>query len=124
MLVDNGGNGADIMSGAAAVFTHRAPTDCSLPFIGLTDTLTNGRAVVFDAPLVPTSNDQCKKSGWLNFGGMFKNQGQCVALVVKQARHTCLTERATIGLVAFRNKHGLGPYHVLAMRRCVNQTSR
>jgi hypothetical protein len=32
-------------------------------------------------PALPTSKDQCKKGGWKNFGGMFKNQGQCVRFV-------------------------------------------
>jgi len=76
-LVDNGGNGADIMS---TVPTGRGPTDCSLPFSGETDTLTNGRAVVFDAPPLPTSKEQCKNGGWRNFP-QFKNQGDCVSFV-------------------------------------------
>jgi hypothetical protein len=75
-LVDNGGNGADIMSGAKS---DRAPTDCS-PYSGVTDTLTNGRAVVFDAPPLPTSKEQCKQNGWQSFG-VFKNQGDCVSFV-------------------------------------------
>jgi hypothetical protein len=75
-------------------------------------------------PRVPTSKEQCKNGGWRNFGTMFKNQGQCMAFVRQQARQKCLTERAKIGLWAFRNKYGLGRYHVLAMRRCVNQASR
>jgi hypothetical protein len=41
-----------------------------------------------------------------------------------QARQKCLTERAKIGLLAFRDKYGLGRYHVLALRRCINQASR
>ncbi len=28
---------------------------------------------------LPTSKDECKKSGWQAFGTIFKNQGQCVA---------------------------------------------
>jgi hypothetical protein len=32
-------------------------------------------------PAVPTSIEQCKKSGWKNFGSMFKNQGQGVKFV-------------------------------------------
>ena len=71
----------------------------------------------------PTSKAQCKSGGWRNYS-RFKSQGQCVAFVVNQARQSCRAERGKIGLVAFRNKYGLGPYHVLAMRRCVNQTSR
>lgn len=76
-LTDNGGNGNDTMS---AIPTGRGPTDCS-PFgnSGLNDILTNGRAVVFDAPPVPTSKEQCEHGGWAQFG--FKNQGQCVKFV-------------------------------------------
>jgi hypothetical protein len=29
----------------------------------------------------PTSKGQCKDSGWKHFGGLFKNQGQCVSFV-------------------------------------------
>jgi hypothetical protein len=76
-LVDNGGNGGDIFS---SIPTLRAPTDCSPLIGGLTDTLTNGRAVVFDAPLAPTSRDQCKDGGWRNYQ-QFKNQGDCVSYV-------------------------------------------
>jgi hypothetical protein len=76
-LVDNGGNGADIMMAAPS---GRAPSDCSLPFSGTTVTLTNGRAVVFDAPLLPTSKEQCRNGGWRNFP-QFKNQGDCVSFI-------------------------------------------
>ncbi len=31
--------------------------------------------------LLPTSTADCKHDGWRNFGGMFKNQGQCVSFV-------------------------------------------
>jgi hypothetical protein len=74
-LVDNGGNGLDTMS--ALPFT-RAPTDCSP--IGPGSALTDGRAVVVDAPPLPTSKEQCKNSGWRNFP-QFKNQGDCVSFV-------------------------------------------
>jgi hypothetical protein len=120
-LVDNGGNGMDLFILGPI---GRAPSDCStLPTSFVTERL-NGRAVVFDAPLLPASRAQCKHGGWRNFGTMFKNQGQCVAFVVKQARQKCLTERAKIGLLAFRNKYGLGRYHVRALRRSINQASR
>ncbi len=106
-VVDNGGNGADTISGVATI-PPRAPADCSPPSETFNlSTLTNGRAVVFDAPVLPTSKAQCKNGGWRNYP-QFKNQGQCVAFVVKQARRTCLGERAKIGLVAFRHKYGLG----------------
>jgi hypothetical protein len=117
-LVDNGGNGKDTMS---AIGGRRAASDCS-PFhtASLTETLTSGRAVIFDAPLLPTSKAQCTSGGWRNYP-RFNNQGQCVAFVVKQARQSCVAERAKIGLLAFRNKYGLGPYHVRVLRRCVKR---
>ncbi len=31
--------------------------------------------------IVPTSADQCKDGGYQNFGGLFKNQGDCVSFV-------------------------------------------
>ncbi len=34
-------------------------------------------------PTTPTSKDQCKKDGWMNFGAMFKNQGACVSYVAR-----------------------------------------
>jgi hypothetical protein len=74
-LVDNGGNGTDVMSALPEL-----STTCSLPFEGLTVTLTNGRAVIFDAPPLPMSKDQCKDGGWRNFP-QFKNQGDCVSFV-------------------------------------------
>jgi hypothetical protein len=84
-LVDSGGNGLDticVWSGA--------PPDCTMilggePF-NVSSPLSNGRAVVFDAPLLPTSKGQCLHGGWRNYGNAFKNQGQCVAFVEKQAR--------------------------------------
>jgi hypothetical protein len=77
-IVDNGGNGADTMT---LVALGRAPTDCSPASpIGAQLTLTNGRVVVFDAPLVPTSKEQCKNGGWQNFP-QFQNQGECVSFV-------------------------------------------
>ncbi len=102
------------------------PTNCSsIPPPDPQLPTYNADVLVHDAqPQLPTSKAQCKNGGWRNYGSKFKNQGQCVAFVVKQARQKCLGERAKIGLLAFRNKYGLGPYHVRAMRRCVNQASR
>jgi hypothetical protein len=36
------------------------------------------------APAVPTSKDECKNGGWMNYGDMFRNQGQCVSYVNHQ----------------------------------------
>jgi hypothetical protein len=74
-LTDNGGNGRDEMNAAPS---GRAPTDCS-PFSGTQDTLSSGRATVFDAPPLPTSKEQCKNDGWAQYG--FANQGQCIKFV-------------------------------------------
>jgi FlaG/FlaF family flagellin (archaellin) len=76
-LVDKGGNGADLMTEGAPPST----TDCPAPIGGAISgiRLTEGRAVVFDAPPLPTSKEQCRNGGWQQFG--FKNQGQCVAFV-------------------------------------------
>jgi hypothetical protein len=32
-------------------------------------------------PVFPMSKDECKEGGWMTFGDMFKNQGQCVSYV-------------------------------------------
>jgi len=82
VLVDNGGNGADVISEGGPVVP--APTGCSATSGGSTITarLTKGRAVVFDAPPGPMSKEQCKDGGWKQFG--FKNQGQCIAFVGHQ----------------------------------------
>jgi hypothetical protein len=35
-------------------------------------------------PFVPTTKDQCKNGAYLDFGGLFANQGACVSYVVRQ----------------------------------------
>jgi hypothetical protein len=58
------------------------PTDCSsFPPAAQTFVNDQGDFVVTDAVSAPASKGQCKKGGWRDFGGMFKNQGQCVAFV-------------------------------------------
>jgi hypothetical protein len=37
--------------------------------------------------LLPTSKDQCKNGGWRDFGGTFKNQGDCVSFVATHGRN-------------------------------------
>ena len=39
------------------------------------------------SPPLPTSKDQCKKSGWENFGTTFKNQGDCVSFVASGGKN-------------------------------------
>ncbi len=85
-IVDNGGNGADVFSFLPIGTPVRAPTDCS-PLVGASaETLTSGRATVFDAPVLPTSKDQCRKGGWQNFS-QFKNQGDCVSFVATKGKN-------------------------------------
>jgi hypothetical protein len=38
-------------------------------------------SVTFTYMVLPTSKKQCKNGGWKKFGGVFKNQGQCVKFV-------------------------------------------
>jgi hypothetical protein len=78
-LVDNGGNGADTITFAEG--TAPGP-GCSVQVLlgPETGTLTNGRAVVFDAPVEPAFKEECKQGGWRNFP-QFKNQGECVSSV-------------------------------------------
>jgi hypothetical protein len=80
-VVDNGGNGADQFAFAFG----GSPTDCSTPATSFV-TLSPGRAVVFDAPVLPTSKDQCKDGGWQSFG-VFKNQGDCVSFVASHGKN-------------------------------------
>src|SRR5215216_6125716 len=39
-----------------------------------------GNVIVTDTPPLPTTNDQCKNSGWKTLG-VFKTQGDCVSFV-------------------------------------------
>ena len=66
----------------------------------------------------PTSKDQCKHNGWKTYG-VFKNQGDCIGFVVRQATKECVFERTAIGRRAFREKHGGGRFDLFAMPRCV-----
>jgi hypothetical protein len=77
-LVDNGGNGADTIRVWSS--SPGSSTSCSIPLTTPeTATLTDGRAVVFDAP-VPTSIRQCLNGGWRNYP-QFRNLGDCVSFV-------------------------------------------
>ena len=39
-------------------------------------------------PALPTSAEQCKKGGWQSFGGVFKNQGDCVSFVATGGKNS------------------------------------
>ncbi len=38
-------------------------------------------------PEYPTEVDQCKKGGWMDYNGLFKNQGDCVSFVATDGRN-------------------------------------
>jgi|GEM_PF-2722146 len=40
-----------------------------------------------DGNPLPTTVNECKKGGWENYGGLFKNQGDCVSYVVTEGRN-------------------------------------
>jgi hypothetical protein len=46
------------------------------------------RTYVEPPPPLPTSKEQCENGGWKNFGGMFKNQDQCVSFVATGGKQT------------------------------------
>ena len=78
MLVNDGPDTFD-----AFPFSSAPPSDCSpVPPGGLGGVVSSGDITVVDTPSLPTSTDQCKDGGWRNFPD-FRNQGQCVAFVLK-----------------------------------------
>lgn len=48
---------------------------------------TSAMAVIIVPPSLPTSVDECKKGGWQNYNGLFKNQGDCVSFVATDGRN-------------------------------------
>jgi hypothetical protein len=77
-VTDNSAAGtADVI--LATDIPPRPPSDCSPLETAVPGQVLTGDIVVVDAPPFPTSQEQCKNSGWAQFG--FKNQGQCVAFV-------------------------------------------
>jgi hypothetical protein len=118
ITVRDGGGEASGLDRFAA--TALVPPDCSSPPADGGFVNDRGDLVVRDVVL-PTSKGECKNGGWARFG--FKNQGECVAFVNRQARKACLAERATIGRPAFRAKYGKGPQHRNALRRCIRRTA-
>jgi hypothetical protein len=61
---------------------------------------------------------QCRRGGWITFG--FSSHAACNAFVLERARQACIFERVAHGIVAFRDKYGIGPQHQLAMWACVH----
>jgi hypothetical protein len=48
------------------------------------NTAVNGQTYTYDPP---TDANQCKNGGWQNYGGMFKNQGDCVSFVATKGKN-------------------------------------
>ena len=85
-LVDNGP--ANSQLDELSFVTPSVPGDCSsppAPFFSFSAGVISGDIAVVDAqpPAQPTSKEQCKDGGWQQYD--FKNQGQCVAFVNREA---------------------------------------
>jgi hypothetical protein len=56
-------------------------------FCGQFWTVPNAFPVIARVVVLPTQKGQCKKNGWQNFAGMFKNQGDCVSYVATRGKN-------------------------------------
>ena len=81
VVVDGGATGPDQFGAGSA--GGRPATECAA-FAGPVafETYTEGNIVVTDVRPFPTTKRQCTNGGWHNVPG-FKNQGQCIAFVIK-----------------------------------------
>lgn len=43
--------------------------------------------IIVPPPSAPETKADCKKGGWMNYGGMFKNQGDCVSFVATNGKN-------------------------------------
>jgi len=99
-------------------FVSPLPTVCPPP-ITVSENVEPSRDVtVVDAQPFPATRDQCKHGGWRSYG-IFKNQGACVAFVIREAVQACVFEQAAIGRTAFRSKYGGGRFDLFAMLHCI-----
>ena len=83
-LVDNGGGGRDTFQYWPADPEHSDPLDCRVGSVDWFGGPLIGRAVVTDAPALPTLRRQCRHGGWAGFG--FRSKKQCFRFV-KSHRH-------------------------------------
>jgi hypothetical protein len=86
---DNGGTADDRLEFGIHDFPFPSPgpppTGCPITAAELRP-LRGGDVTVTDVPPLPTSKEQCKDGGWRDYGGLFKNQGACVAFVQRGPR--------------------------------------
>jgi PKD repeat protein len=82
-IVSYAWNFGDAASGTGEYTSHvyTAPGTYTATLIvtdndGATNSVTHPVTVSY-----PISKDQCKSGGWQNYGGIFKNQGDCVSFV-------------------------------------------
>ncbi len=83
-LVDNGGGGRDTFQHWPADPEFPDPLDCRVGSADWFGGLLIGRAVVTDAPALPTLRRQCRHGGWASFG--FRTKKQCLRFV-RRHRH-------------------------------------
>ncbi len=83
-LIDNGGGGDDVFQYWPADPEFPDPLDCRVGALDWFGGTLIGRAVVTDAPALPTSRRQCRHGGWASFG--FRSKKQCFRFVKRQ-RH-------------------------------------
>ena len=83
-VVDNGGSGLDTFQYWPADPEFPDPIDCKVGALDWFGGALIGRAVVVDAPALPTSRRQCRHGGWIKYG--FRSKKQCFRFV-KRHRH-------------------------------------
>ena len=78
-IVDNGGSGRDVFQYWPADPEFPDPINCKLGALDWFGGALIGRAVVSDAPALPTTRRQCRHGGWLRYG--FRSKRQCLRFV-------------------------------------------
>lgn len=74
---------------AGVTFDHNGDTSAVCNQVGATLTCSytdyahsaKSDSYYFDVVAGPTTKDQCKNGGWMDYGVLFKNQGDCVSYV-------------------------------------------
>ncbi len=83
-LVDDGGSGHDVFQFWPADPEVPDPLDCRVGSLDWFGGPLIGRAVVSDAPSLPTTRKECRHGGWARFG--FRSKRQCLRFVQRH-RH-------------------------------------